>query len=101
MSKEPNKQPTTKRPPPPPSPPKPNNAFGPFQIITKDQLKDAAILAIKQNPSVYGSEDIMMNQDKYLMSVLPPGCLVWFFEPSESIETMSEAEMNAAGWYRK
>ena len=68
-------------------------------------LKDGDIVVVRIPEESTGPEILENYQDtlqKFIMSTFPKKKIfVWYMFPGESMETLSEEDMNEAGWYRK
>ena len=66
-------------------------------IIDLNSMNENSILLIKtDDPLNLQSGDL-----KAIINMIPKNALIWIMCDKNSIETVSEDEMNKAGWYRK
>ena len=64
-----------------------------MQTITKEELKNAAVLVLKLSEIDDGFLE-------GLKTILPEGCVVVVMRNGDSLEVLTEYQMNLAGWER-
>ena len=67
-----------------------------LSAIDQSAMDERSILIVKSDSRIDHDPESMKAITRYL----PPGALVWFMRLHESVETLDEHAMNAAGWVR-
>lgn len=70
------------------------------KIIDKDLIKDNSVIVIKFKNDGYQDFEKVANQIGETMKD-KKGCFIIFLHDSQSIDLISEEEMNKFGWYKK
>lgn len=66
-----------------------------LSVLTKKDLDGAGMIVITMPESRDGHTDFHLLRD-----LVPPGCIVAFVRPGESIAALSEDQMREMGWVR-
>ena len=66
-------------------------------VIDLNSMNENSILIIKtDDPLHLTTEDL-----NPIINMIPKNTLIWIMSSKDSIETVSEGDMNEAGWFRK